>query len=272
MPELPEVETVCRGLRKKLKSQRLEKCVLNRKNLRFEIPQNLPNLVKNQHLESITRRSKYVLLNLQNGQTLIIHLGMSGRLIFTPLLSATTKHDHVEFHFSKEKLVFNDPRRFGVVDICPTANLPHHKLLAFLGPEPLEEDFSPTYLKAKCAGKKAAIKNVVMDSKTVVGVGNIYANEALFDAGILPTRAAGSLKKKEIEKLTTAIKETLHRAIAAGGSSLNDYVQTDGSLGYFQHQFKVYGREKAPCTVCKAPLQKSVIGQRSSFFCPNCQV
>jgi formamidopyrimidine-DNA glycosylase len=268
MPELPEVETVCRGLAQRALGDMLLRVEMRRKNLRFVLPKAL-GAIKNQRVKKIARRAKYILLTLSSGETIIIHLGMSGRMMFNP--GTRGKHDHVIFHFkSSGEVVFNDARRFGLVDL--TRDAAQHKLIKNLGPEPLENEFDAAYLAKKLRGKKTAIKTAIMDQRLVVGVGNIYASEALWRAGIHPHKVAAKVTEKECAALVRAVKSTLQDAIKAGGSSLKDYVQTDGELGYFQHSFAVYDRAGAPCAKCKkSAVEKSVQGGRSTFYCPQCQ-
>lgn len=271
MPELPEVETTGRGLSAKLLGCRLIRLEQNRKDLRIPIPARLAARLEGATLREISRRAKYLLLRFDNGQTLLVHLGMSGRMVID---GAREKHDHLIFHFSNGKHVaFNDARRFGLVDLMPTAQEAQHRLLRPLGPEPLDKGFTPAVLHAALQGKKTAIKLALLDQTLVAGIGNIYDCEALFMAGIAPTRAAGSLSAQECAALVPAIKDVLKAAIKAGGSSLRDYVQTSGELGYFQHNFKVYDRAGLPCPSGKKghTIARMAQGGRSTFYCPKCQ-
>lgn len=272
MPELPEVETVCRGLQKVMAGKVLGEIVLKRKDLRGPFP---PRLRRLRHVKilCLERRAKYILAHLQNGETLILHLGMSGRLLINP--PKAEKHDHVIFIMKGGlRVVFNDPRRFGLLDLAPTEDLSRHKLFRHLGPEPLMPDFSHRYLTQKLAGKKTAVKLAIMDQRLVVGVGNIYASEALFDAKIDPRRAAGSLTSAETSRLVASIQKVLKQAIAAGGSSLRDYMRVDGELGYFQHQWSVYDKNGRACSGCICDIRKTggiaqiAQGGRSTFYCP----
>ncbi|MBI1216115.1 MAG: bifunctional DNA-formamidopyrimidine glycosylase/DNA-(apurinic or apyrimidinic site) lyase [Alphaproteobacteria bacterium] len=276
MPELPEVETVCRGLEKALAGQKIAEVRLNRKGLRIPFPAGLKRLGGAKIL-SVGRRAKYILMPLDTGQTVILHLGMSGRMVITPEGAhyAPEKHDHMLLRMKNgTQVTFNDPRRFGLVDITPTNDVEKHRLFSHLGPEPLEKAFDADFLAEKLKGRKTDIKIAIMDQKIVVGVGNIYASEALFRAGIDPRRKAGALKRPEVEKLVAAIRAVLKAAIKAGGSSLRDYVQTDGELGYFQHRWAVYGKEGKPCKGCTCDAAKTggihriVQGARATFFCP----
>jgi len=276
MPELPEVETVCRGLAKVLPGRSIRAVKLHRDGMRFPFP---PALGKLAHVKitGIDRRAKYILIRLGNDQTLIVHLGMSGRLVIHDDNNkhAPGKHDHMIIELDNGvSIVFNDPRRFGLADLAVTKDLEDHKLFAHLGPEPLEKEFSEKYLTDKLKSKKIAIKLAIMDQQVVVGVGNIYASEALFQSGIDPRRAANAVKPAEIKKLVSEIKAVLKKAIKAGGSSLRDYVQTDGELGYFQHQFSVYDKEGQKCQNCTCTIKKTggvqriTQGARSTFYCP----
>lgn len=269
MPELPEVETVRRGLEKVLPGRKIASVTVNRRDLRIPFPPRLKEIAGNKVL-GIGRRAKYLLLPLSGGQTLIIHLGMSGRLLLEDTARAPEKHDHMLIVMEGgTRVTFNDPRRFGLVTLC--ADVATHKLFTHLGPEPLEKEFSPACLAAKLKGKKIAVKLAIMDQRLVVGVGNIYASEALYMAGIDPRRAAATITAAEGRKLVAAIKAVLKKAIAAGGSSLRDYVQTDGELGYFQHQFAVYGRAGEKCRCKKGAIAQITQGGRSTFYCPACQ-
>jgi formamidopyrimidine-DNA glycosylase len=276
MPELPEVETVCRGLAKVLPGRSIRAVKLHREGMRFPFPLALGKLA-HVKITAIDRRAKYILMRLGNHQTLIIHLGMSGRLVIHDDDNKHTpgKHDHMIIELDNGvSIVFNDPRRFGLADLVETKSLEQHKLFAHLGPEPLEKEFSEKYLTDKLKSKKIAIKLAIMDQQVVVGVGNIYASEALFAAGIDPRRAANTVKPAEISKLVASIRDVLKKAIKAGGSSLRDYVQTDGELGYFQHQFSVYDKEGQKCQNCTCTLKKTggvqriTQGARSTFYCP----
>lgn len=280
MPELPEVETVCRGLAKALPGHTIADVQQNRKDLRIPFPAGLKALTGHK-VKEIGRRAKYILVTLSGGQTLIIHLGMSGSLILHDKAAkyAPAKHDHLVLTLDNgTRIVFNDPRRFGLVDLADTSKILQHRFFLHLGPEPFDKVFSAAYLAKKLAGKKIAVKLAIMDQTVVVGVGNIYVAEALFKSGIDPTRAAHSLTLAEIKKLVTAIRSTLKAAIDAGGSSLRDYVQTDGELGYFQHQWVVYGKEGQKCKGCTCNIKKTggirriTQGGRSTFCCPVKQV
>jgi formamidopyrimidine-DNA glycosylase len=269
MPELPEVETTRRGLEPRLQGKTLQAVKVRDGRLRWPVPRNINALLTGAKLLSIKRRGKYLLFDF--GKIFqIVHLGMSGSLRFVHKDEPPAVHDHVEWFFSgNEILRLRDPRRFGAVLL--TSDPASHSLLAHLGPEPLTTDFDGKYLHSACRSRRTSIKNLIMDSRVVVGVGNIYASESLFRAGIRPSRAAGRLNKAECGRLAAAIKVTLQNAVNAGGSSLRDYVSTDGELGYFQLHTKVYDREGLPCKVCGTPIKKLKTGQRSTFYCPACQ-
>lgn len=275
MPELPEVETICRGLAKALIGKTFCRVTRRRKDLRFPIPARLDKEVAGRTILSITRRAKYIMLHLEGGMTLLLHLGMSGRLVLERGHKTPEKHDHILFYTScGQCLRFNDPRRFGMVDLYATDKLEQHRLLRHLGPEPLQKGFSPRILHSALQGKKQAIKLALMDQRLVVGVGNIYASEALFLARINPARDAGSLSHAECARLVPAIRRVLRKAIAAGGSSLRDYVQADGALGHFQNSFAVYGRTGERCRGCTCKtggIRRIVQGGRATFYCPHRQ-
>ncbi len=279
MPELPEVETVCRGLSKALTGVKIARVDITRKNLRIPFPAALPSIA-GARVETISRRAKYILVNLSTADTVIIHLGMSGRMVIWGESEeyASVKHDHMIIGMQDgTRVVFNDARRFGLVDLARTDDLDAHKFFKHLGPEPLDKKFSTEYLAQKLKGKKVSIKVAIMDQRVVVGVGNIYAAEALFMAGIGPKRRAGTLKKDEIGKIVDCIRIVLKQAIKAGGSSLRDYVQADGELGYFQHQWAVYGKEGEKCKGCACNIKKTggvkriTQAARSTFYCPQKQ-
>lgn len=278
MPELPEVETVCRGLEPVLKGQVVARVDLHRGDLRKPFPKNLKTVLEGAKVNAITRRAKYILLHLDSGFVVILHLGMSGRLLIEGKGYIPQKHDHLVLHTKKgAQIVFNDARRFGVVDLSRADALDSHPSFAHLGPEPLSNHFSGPALAERLAGKKAAIKIAIMDQRVVVGVGNIYASESLFLAGINPRTPAGWVKGDKAEALAAAIKTVLKKAIAAGGSTLRDHRQANGELGYFQHHFAVYDREGQACPGCSCDIVKTggirriVQGGRSSFYCPRKQ-
>ena len=280
MPELPEVETVRRGLLPVMEGQRIDQAQVNRPDLRFALPDNMAARLTGQVVQALRRRSKYILADLSSGETLLIHLGMSGRMLisgtqlgqFHHAHPAPEKHDHVVLTMeSGARVTFNDPRRFGAMDLMPTANWQAHKLLADLGPEPLGNGFNEAYLAHRLENRATPIKSALLDQKVVSGLGNIYVCEVLHRAGIAPTRLAGDLTAKQAAALVPLIRTVLSEAIEAGGSSLRDYRQADGELGYFQHSFHVYDREGQPCPACATPIVRLVQSGRSSFYCPSCQ-
>ena len=270
MPELPEVETTMRAMQARLLGQRLVDVEQRRKDLRFPLPEKLPQRLKQRKVEAFGRRAKYILVHLDDGYSLLLHLGMSGRLVFDG--SETAPHEHLTFHFANgAKLSFIDPRRFGMIDLAHTDHLIEHRWLAHLGLEPLDDHFSGSALKARLAGRVQPIKTAIMDQRLVVGVGNIYASESLHRSGISPRTKAGTLSLPRCKKLVRSIKDTLSDAIDAGGSSLRDYVNADGKLGNFQSAFRVYGRDGLACPVCESLVVKIVQGQRATFYCAKCQ-
>ncbi len=286
MPELPEVETVRRGLAPSLEGQVIARAELRRPDLRWPFPPGMADRLTGARILQLRRRSKYLLADLDRAETLIVHLGMSGRMLLSGAagvlrpgqfhhdLPALQVHDHVILHMaSGARVIFNDPRRFGAMDLTPTADLAQHWLLARIGPEPLGNDFHAAYLARQLAGRRSSIKAALLDQRIVAGLGNIYVCEALFRAGISPLRAAGRIGGARRERLVGAIRATLIDAIEAGGSSLRDYRQADGELGYFQHTFGVYGREGAPCMTpdCAGRVRRIVQSGRSSFYCSRCQ-
>ena len=275
MPELPEVETVCRGLASRLEGRRLTRLELRRPNMRFPFPIGLAALVEGRQVETIRRRAKYILMQLDDGGVLIAHLGMSGRMTIGPAAGMELEpHDHVVFETEDGTAVrFNDARRFGFLDYCRVEDLPRHKLFADLGPEPLGNEFSGPILAAKLVGKMTPIKAALLDQKIVAGLGNIYVSESLYWAGLAPTRMAGTVLGATADTLVASIRQVLLNAIAAGGSSLRDYVQATGELGYFQHQWAVYGKEGAPCPdcTCTTGIARIVQSNRSTFYCAQRQ-
>jgi len=285
MPELPEVETVARGLAAAVEGKRILRAEARRPDLRFPLPPDLSARLDGRRLDRIARRAKYLLLHLDDGTVMIVHLGMSGRLL---ILNGTGgdseppgppgKHDHVIFEFEGGTQVrFNDVRRFGMLDLCAADALAAHPLLCDLGPEPLGNDFNGPALAAALKGRRTSIKAALLDQRTIAGLGNIYVCEALFRAGISPKRVAATVQGRRAEALATAVKSVLTEAIASGGSSLRDYVQPSGELGYFQHQWAVYGREGEPCPGCDCEVAKTggiariVQSGRSTFYCSRRQ-
>ena len=282
MPELPEVETVRRGLQPIMEGHTIKLAEVRRPDLRWPFPAQMAARISGARVQMLRRRSKYILADLSTGETLIIHLGMSGRMLisgdpqgrFHHTHAAPEKHDHVVLTMeSGARITFNDPRRFGAMDLAPTETVETHKLLSALGPEPLGNAFDETYLTHKLKGRNTPIKSALLDQKVVAGLGNIYVCEVLFRAGISPSRKAGRISEARIGSLVPLIRDVLNEAIAAGGSSLRDYRQTDGELGYFQHTFAVYDREGEPCQRpdCNGAIRRIVQSGRSSFFCSQCQ-
>jgi len=270
VPELPEVEVTRLGLKPLLKNK-VGKVVIRNYSLRWPINSKLPELLKNQTLLDLNRRGKYILAKFASG-TLIIHLGMSGRLCIVPSGEVLNKHDHVDIQFKKNNLIlrYRDPRRFG--SILWTEEDPYsHKLIKNMGPEPLNEEFDAKYLFIKLKNKQQCIKNANMDSQVVVGVGNIYASEVLHDSSIRPNRISNKVSMKEVVSLVKSIKNIIKDAIRKGGSTMNDFFDVNGNNGYFQDEHKVYGREGLPCFQCHLPIIQLRLGQRSSFFCKKCQ-
>lgn len=280
MPELPEVETVCRGLAVKLVGQTIHNVLLHRSGLRQPFPLDFAQHVSGAKVTAITRRSKYALIHLSNKGVIILHLGMSGRLSFVDAATKPGKHDHAVFQFgparqkqgSWEQVFFNDARRFGVLDYTTEQQLDTHPLLAKLGTDPFSDQVTGPWLFAQLQARKIPMKNALMDQGIVAGLGNIYVCEALFGARIHPLRRSDQVTKAEAGRLVTSMRAVLTKAIDAGGSTLRDYMNTDGGIGYFQTSFKVYGRENEPCSRCRTPIERIVQAGRSTFFCPVCQV
>ncbi len=282
MPELPEVETVRRGLQPAMEGAVIARADINRPDLRWPFPENMAARLTGATVSTLRRRSKYILADLSTGETLLIHLGMSGRMLvsgdplgqFAHNHPAPEKHDHVVLHMNNgARVTFNDPRRFGAMDLLDTATASDHPLLAKIGPEPLGNGFNEDYFVDQLKNKKSPIKSVLLDQRIVAGLGNIYVCEALYRAKISPERRAGEISEPRIRSLVPIIREVLSDAIKAGGSSLKDFRQADGELGYFQHSFDVYGRESDPCRTpeCRSVITRITQSGRSSFFCPQCQ-
>ncbi|MCL6705757.1 bifunctional DNA-formamidopyrimidine glycosylase/DNA-(apurinic or apyrimidinic site) lyase [Pseudomonas sp. R2.Fl] len=295
MPELPEVETVRRGLAPSMEGARLERLELRRADLRFPFPASFAETVCGRGIVSLGRRAKYLLIDLEDDATIIAHLGMSGSFRIEQDLSSDApgvfhypkgkdeRHDHVVFHLEsagrKTRVIYNDPRRFGFMDLVRRADLPNWPAFRELGPEPTGNSLSAAYLAARFAGKAQPLKQALLDQHVIAGLGNIYVCEALWQSGLSPTRPAGTLvtatgrPAKSLERLVEAIRSVIADAIAAGGSSLRDHIRTDGSLGYFQHSFKVYDREGQPCRSpgCGGTVERIVQGGRSTFYCARCQ-
>ena len=278
MPELPEVETVMRGLQQRLEGRIIVRATAHRPDLRWPLPEGLQQRLTGARVTGFRRRGKYILMRLADGDLVLLHLGMSGRMVLTPLRpNLPTLHEHLVLETDDGwRLGFVDPRRFGSVDLVPTPQEDAHRLLADLGPEPMDPTFSPARLSASLAGKRTPIKAALLDQKVVAGLGNIYVCEALFRARISPQRSAHTIPGLRATRLVPAIKDTLREAIAAGGSTLRDYVQPGGELGYFQHAWKVYGREGEACERCPGRpacpgIRRITQSARSTFYCPRTQ-
>lgn len=271
MPELPEVETTRRGIAPHLRGRRVTSVVVREARLRQRIPRALDATLSGQQLYDVERRGKYLLVRSDRG-TLLIHLGMSGSLRVVPAATPAGPHDHVDVVLDNGNcLRLRDPRRFGLVLWIPGDQPQRHPLLAGMGPEPLSDNFDGSYLYRRSRGRRAAVKTFIMDGATVAGVGNIYANEALFRSRIHPRRPAGRIGPERYQALALAIKATLEDAVRAGGTTLRDFYGSDGEPGYFALQLNVYGKTGQPCPRCGTPLREEIIGQRSSFYCPRCQ-
>jgi formamidopyrimidine-DNA glycosylase len=282
MPELPEVETVMRGLQPSMEGAVIAQAQVNRPDLRWPFPDHMAERLTGARVVALRRRSKYILAELDRGETLLVHLGMSGRMTVSgdPLGQfvhdhpQAAKHDHVVFDMENgARVTFNDPRRFGAMDLIDTAGLAEHKLLRVLGPEPLGNDFHEDHLIAAFRGKNTPVKSALLDQGIIAGLGNIYVCEALFRAQISPKRKAGQLAAARVAALVPIIRQVLEEAIIAGGSSLKDFRQANGELGYFQHSFDVYGREAEPCKRqgCGGTIARITQSGRSSFYCGKCQ-
>ncbi len=295
MPELPEVETVRRGLAPAMEGAKIDRLELRRKDLRFPFPENFAVALQGKRVEALGRRAKYLLIHLEGGLTVIAHLGMSGSFRieesggdnmpgqFHMARSKDEKHDHVIFHLNSKsgpaRIIYNDPRRFGFMLMADTAAMADHPMLKNLGPEPTGNSLSDDYLATVFADKKQPLKSALLDQANIAGLGNIYVCEALYRAGISPTRAAASLVTRSgkptsrLTLLVDAIRAIIAEAIQSGGSSLKDHIQADGSLGYFQHNFAVYDREGEPCRTdgCGQPVKRMVQAGRSTFYCARCQ-
>ncbi len=286
MPELPEVETVMRGLRAVLERRTIRAASVSRPDLRWPFPAGLAERLAGARVEGFRRRGKYMLMRLSGGDSVLVHLGMSGRMVARPAADGAAAprdgapaaaHEHFALETTDGVRVgFVDPRRFGCVDLVPTAAEDGHRLLAGLGPEPLEPGWTPAVLHAALRGRRAPLKAALLDQKVVAGLGNIYVSEALFRARLSPLRLASSVTGGEAERLVPAVRAVLEESIEAGGSSLRDYVRADGELGFFQERFKVYGRGGLPCEECPGPPEcpgvlRTVQAGRASFHCPRLQ-
>jgi formamidopyrimidine-DNA glycosylase len=269
VPELPEVEITRRGIEPFVLGKTVTGVTVRNPNLRQRVPRNLARIVVGRRVERLRRRGKYILFDFDSG-SLIVHLGMSGSLRLIDAQSAPRKHDHVDLVFGRSALRLHDPRRFGMV-LWSRGDASRHPLLARLGVEPLSEAFTAEFLYRVTRGRDVGIKQLLMNAGVIVGVGNIYANESLFKAGIHPRARARRVSRERCARLVGAVRETLVAAIAAGGSSVRDFVHSDGASGYFQQNYYVYDRAALPCRVCGGGIRVARLGQRSSFYCTTCQ-
>ena len=280
MPELPEVETVRRGLAPVMEGQRIERVVQNRANLRFPFPERFAERLTGAQIMHLGRKAKFLTLALSTDEVLVMHLGMTGRFTvvgdklgaFHHETGTDPRHDHVVFHLeSGARVTYNDPRRFGFMELWPAAQFQAYPRLMAMGPEPLSNGFSEAYLNAALKGRKTPIKSALLDQSVIAGLGNIYVCEALWRAGVSPRRSAATIPGQRAARLVPAINDVIAEAIAAGGSSISDFASASGELGYFQHSFAVYDREGDACRNCGKPVQRIVQSGRSSFFCSACQ-
>ena len=278
MPELPEVETVCRGLGRHLPGRRLRRVGLRRTDLRWPIPVAAFRALRDRRCDQVRRRSKYLQLAFSgpDAPVVLVHLGMSGRLWVDVLEPRGRRpswnlHEHWRMDFGDRLVRFSDPRRFGMLDVVPGAAMAQHRLLRHLGPEPLQGSFNGTSLHQSCRRRRLSVKNFLMDSRNVVGIGNIYASEACFRGGVRPGRAAGRLTRTECDRLARAVKHVLRAAIRAGGTTLRDYVGVDEKAGLFQRKLHVYGRHDEPCHRCGTGIKRVAANGRSTYYCPACQ-
>lgn len=271
MPELPEVETVRRGLEPHLRGRRIARVAVRESRLRWPVPASLADDAQGRRIEAIARRGKYLIVTLDSADRMIWHLGMSGRMFVLDATQPLVKHDHVDFLLDSGQLIrFHDPRRFGAVLWWPRGAA-SHPLLSALGPEPFDAGFDGDYLFRRSRGRALAVKNFIMNGHIVVGAGNIYAAESLFRAGIRPTRRAGRLSRAECARLADKIREVLSDAVERGGTTLRDFAGVDGAAGYFQQELFVYGRGGEACRICGGTVRTLVLGGRASCYCPDCQ-
>ncbi|MGB0575186.1 MAG: bifunctional DNA-formamidopyrimidine glycosylase/DNA-(apurinic or apyrimidinic site) lyase [Alphaproteobacteria bacterium] len=275
MPELPEVETVRRGLAQAIEGRRINQVVIRRTDLRRPLPENFADALMGRTITQLGRRAKYLLIHLDDGTVVLAHLGMSGRMVIeqgTEVEVPARKHEHITFAVGNGTVIrFSDPRRFGLMDLSTEEGLSTHPLLASIGPEPLGDDFNGPALVIRLKGRKTPIKSALLDQRIVAGLGNIYVCEGLFMAGISPRRSAHTVGARRADRLVAETKQVLRDAIKAGGSTLRDHVTASGEMGYFQHNFKVYGREGEACPTCSKPVKRIVQAGRSTFFCASCQ-
>jgi len=270
MPELPEVETTLRGIEPYISNKKIKQINIYQPKLRWPIEKNLNSLLSGKKVLNLQRRGKYIIIEFSNGN-LLLHLGMSGSLRILGNDTPLEKHDHFEIIINQKTILrLRDPRRFGAV-IWTDEDWQEHKLIKNLGPEPLSNNFNADYLFKKSRNKRVAIKSFIMDGHIVVGVGNIYASESLFRAGIHPTRQTQRVSKARFEKLVIVIKEVLKKAISEGGTTLKDFTNAEGKPGYFTQQLNVYGKEKEPCPICSTPIKQKIIAQRATYYCSQCQ-
>jgi formamidopyrimidine-DNA glycosylase len=273
MPELPEVETIRRSLEMILPGRTITAISVREPRLRFAVDEvGLTDLILRRKVARLTRRAKYLIIHFTKGSCLIIHLGMTGQVLILPAAAPLDKHDHVIFALNNGlEMRFRDPRRFGCIIAVEEEKLRDHQALKNLGPEPLSDEFTPDYLFRRSRKSKKPVKNFIMDQQIIVGVGNIYASEALFLAGIHPLRAAGRISLERWQKLRGAIRQVLQEAIALGGTTIDDFRNSDGSSGYFQQKLRAYGRRGEPCPQCQTAIRSQVVAGRSTFYCSNCQ-
>jgi formamidopyrimidine-DNA glycosylase len=273
MPELPEVEVIKRGLALHLPGRKVIKIIAGNKKLRLPMPRkNLKEFIQGAQIQAVDRRAKFLLISMDNGAILIIHLGMTGRLVISPAASTREKHDHLRLHLDNDmQLRFNDIRRFGSIQVIPSGKGLDGTMLSHIGPEPFGPGFTAKYLQGCAAGKSRPLKNFLLDSRTVAGIGNIYACEILFHAGLDPEKKASSLTIREWTKVVESSKYVLQKAIDSGGTTISDFVNESGKSGYFQLELQTYGRHGKPCNCCSTPIIKKTMAGRSTFFCPTCQ-
>ena len=273
MPELPEVEVIRRGLIPHLVGRTIERVVISNRRLRLPVPRaKLRHWVQGRQVKSVERRAKYLLVNMSGGSVMVLHLGMTGRLAFFANGTPRKPHDHLRFLLNSGlELRFNDVRRFGSVQVLAPEAQESAQIFAGLGIEPLGPDFTDSYLMQRARGKVRPVKNFLMDAKVVVGIGNIYANEILFAAGLKPTRQVGDMGQPSWDRVVRASRKVLERAIACGGTTISDYVSSSGEAGYFQCELKVYGREGQECQSCGGRIVRVVLSGRATFYCPSCQ-
>ena len=273
MPELPEVEVIKRGLQKHLPGRTITGIVASNRKLRLPLPRKgLNTCIRGARIQTVGRRAKFLMITMDNGAVLIVHLGMTGRLGIFPADAPRSKHDHVRLQLDNNmQLRFNDIRRFGFIQVVPPGGDPGTTILAGIGPEPLGKEFTPEYLHRLAAGKNRPLKNFLMDSRVVAGIGNIYACEILFHAGLNPQKKISRLTRKEWERVVAGSRHVLQKAITCGGTTISDFVNASGKSGYFQLELQTYGRQGEFCKCCATPIAKKTMAGRSTFFCPKCQ-